>query len=102
MDGNGFAAMVARAMKQQGLSAARLSILMGVLEDGRVVDRTTLDRIRHGQRRHHDPAIVARLVEVLNLEPSGRITVVLQVPGNPVRTLHVHPDLRFDRIHWEA
>lgn len=61
--------LVDRAMIDIGMSQARLAVLVGELPDGRVLNETQVRRIREGSRRL-DHILVARLIEVLDLDPA--------------------------------
>lgn len=67
MDGN-FAELVDRAARDLGLNDYQLSAAIGLLEGNRVYSPKQVGRLRRGQVRHPDPELVARLVQVLNLD----------------------------------
>jgi hypothetical protein len=64
-----FGRYVDRVIRERGLSQPRVSVMVGTLEDGRILNEKGVDRIREGGRRL-DPILVQRLIDVLGLDPA--------------------------------
>jgi hypothetical protein len=65
-----FGEMVGAAMGRKGWGDYQLSAAIGLLSENRVVNNTQVRRLRTGGRRHLDRELVARLIEVLELDPA--------------------------------
>jgi len=63
-----FGTLVSDRMGQLRLSQNRLASRLGELPDGRIFDATQIRMIREGRRRLDQP-LVARLIEILDLDP---------------------------------
>jgi hypothetical protein len=64
-----FGRLVDRAIRDHGLSQSDVGIDVGRLPDGRKLNEKAVERIRQGGRRI-DHMLVARLIEVLDLDPA--------------------------------
>jgi hypothetical protein len=64
-----FGLVVDRAIRAKGLSQSDVGIDVGRLPDGRKLNEKAVERIRQGGRRI-DHMLVARLIEVLDLDPA--------------------------------
>jgi len=64
-----FGRLVDQAIRDHGLSQSDVGIDVGRLPDGRKLNEKAVERIRQGGRRI-DHMLVARLIEVLDLDPA--------------------------------
>lgn len=63
-----FADMVDEAMRRKGWGYGRLSVKLGELPDGSILNATQIRRLRRGQRQNLTPELVQRLIDVLDLD----------------------------------
>lgn len=65
-----FATLVDDAAQAAGLNDYQLSALIGLMQPGnRVFGPKQVGRLRKGRQRHYDRQLVARLIQVLDLDP---------------------------------
>jgi hypothetical protein len=69
MGAHEFGQLVDRAIRDRGLSQARVGVLVGELPDGRILNEKAVERVREGGRRL-DRMLVQRLIEALELDPA--------------------------------
>jgi hypothetical protein len=67
MGASEFGRVFDRAIRDRGLSQARVGVMVGMLPDGRILNEKAVERIREGGRRL-DHVLVARLIEVMDLD----------------------------------
>jgi hypothetical protein len=65
-----FAEMFDEAMKRKGWGYNRLSVEIGVLPSGGIFNPTQIRRLRLGERKHMSHELLARLIDVLDLDPA--------------------------------
>ena len=65
-----FAEMIDEGMQRKGWGYNRLSVQIGVLPEGGIFNPTQIRRLRFGERKYLNRELVARLIEVLDLDPA--------------------------------
>jgi hypothetical protein len=65
-----FADLIDEAMRRKGWGYGRLSVKLGELPDGSILNATQIRRLRRGQRQNLTPELVQRLIDVLGLDPA--------------------------------